>query len=118
MSALGSVDVSSVTSAEMNVSIKDMIVGIVPSNFVKSFLESDMLQLIFLAILCGVATGMIGKYSAIVREIFEAGNALFLKITTIIISFMPFAVFCSILSMMLTTGAKQEGALDMETYTS
>lgn len=106
MSALGSVDVSSVTSAEMNVSIKDMIVGIVPSNFVKSFLESDMLQLIFLAVLCGVATGMIGKYSAIVREIFEAGNALFLKITTIIISFMPFAVFCSILSMMLTTGAK------------
>ena len=65
-----------------------------------------MLQLIFLAVICGIATGMIGKYSDMVKDLFEAGNDLFLKITTIIIGFMPFAVFCSITSMMITTGVK------------
>lgn len=106
MNALGTVDVSSITSKSMEVSIKDVIVGIVPSNFVKPFLESNMLQLIFLAVICGIATGMIGKYSDMVKDLFEAGNDLFLKITTIIIGFMPFAVFCSITSMMITTGVK------------
>ena len=106
MNALGIVDVSSITSKSMDVSIKDVVVGIVPSNFVKPFLESNMLQLIFLAVVCGIATGMIGKYSDMVKDLFEAGNDLFLKITTIIIGFMPFAVFCSITSMMITTGVK------------
>ena len=97
-------DASSITSQTMSVSIKDTIVGIVPSNFFKPFLESDMLQLIFLAVVCGVATGLIGKYSAMLKDLFQACNDLFLKITTIFIRMMPVAVFCSIASMMLTMG--------------
>ena len=47
----------------VHVSFTDMIVNIVPDNFFKPFLEAEMLQLIFLAVLCGIAVGMIGKYS-------------------------------------------------------
>ena len=94
----------SITSQTMNVSIKDMIVDIVPSDFVEPFVESNMLQLIFLAVLCGIAAGAIGRYSQMVKSFFEALNDLFLKMTTIIISFMPIAVFCSICSMMLKMG--------------
>ena len=96
----------SITSQTMNVSIKDMIVNIVPSDFVEPFVESNMLQLIFLAIICGIAAGAIGQYSQMVKSFVEALNDLFLKMTTIIISFMPVAVFCSICSMMLKMGIR------------
>lgn len=99
-------DASAITSQQMHVSLKDTIVNIVPSNFVKPFLNADMLQLIFLAAFCGIAVGMIGKYSRILSDFFEACNELFLKITVLLVKFMPLAAFCSILSMVLKTGAQ------------
>lgn len=99
-------DASSITSQQMHVSLKDTIVNIVPGNFVKPFLDADMLQLIFLAAFCGIAVGMIGKYSKILSDFFEACNELFLKITVLLVKFMPIAAFCSILSMILKTGVQ------------
>lgn len=96
--------VEKITSQTMNVSIKDMIVNIVPSDFAQPFVESNMLQLIFLAVICGIAAGMIGRYSEWVKDLFQALNDLFLKITTLVIRFMPIAVFCAICSMMLDMG--------------
>lgn len=96
---------SEVSLAEANVSIKDIIVGIVPENIVSPFAQADMLQIIFLAVLCGIAVGMIGEYSLRLREIIEACNQLFLKITVIIVKATPLAVFCSMTSLVLTTGA-------------
>ena len=95
---------TSAAAQTIQVSIQDMIVNIVPDNFFKPFLEAEMMQLIFLAVLCGVAVGMIGKYSRMLSDLFTACNELFLKITTLIIKFMPLAAFCSILSMILKTG--------------
>ena len=57
-----------------------------------------------MAVLVGVATGLLGEYSKMLIDLFTALNDLFLKITTLIIKAMPVAVFCSILSMMLTMG--------------
>ena len=96
--------VSKITSQNVNISIKDMIVNIVPSDFVAPFVESNMLQLIFLAIICGIAAGAIGRYSEMVKSFFEAINDLFLKITSIFIRFLPIAIFCSICSMILKMG--------------
>lgn len=98
------VDASAITSKTVSLSIKDTIVGIVPTNFLSPFLESNMLQLIFLAVVCGVAAGLIGKYSEMLTDFFQACNDLFLKITTLFIRVMPLAVFCSISSMILTMG--------------
>lgn len=91
---------------DVELSAIDMIVDIVPSNFVKPFLENNMAQLIFLAVLCGIAVGMIGKYSEVLIQIFEALNELFMKITAMIIRLMPVAVFCSMSSMVIDLGVK------------
>lgn len=85
-------------------SIKDMIVNIIPNNFLNPFLENNMIQLIFLSVLGGIAVGMIGKYSRILIDFFAACNEWFLKITSLIIKCIPIAVFCSFLSMILQTG--------------
>ncbi|MBQ8963852.1 MAG: dicarboxylate/amino acid:cation symporter [Clostridia bacterium] len=97
-------DVSAIASQAASVSVRDMIVGIVPTNILAPFLESNMLQLIFLAVLCGVAVGLIGDYSKTLRDLFEACGELFLKITSLVMRATPVAVFCAILSMVLKTG--------------
>lgn len=106
LSGMLQVDASAITSAQMNVSLKDILIGAVPSNIIKPFQDANMLQLIFIAALCGIAVGLIGSYSRILTDFFEACNELFLKITTLLIKFMPLAAFCSILSMLLQTGTQ------------
>ena len=97
---------STAGESSLDISVVDMIVNIVPSNFMKPFLEADMLQLIFLAVFCGVATGALGSKGKLISDIFCGLNDLFLKITTIIIKAMPVAVFCSIMALVLTTGVE------------
>lgn len=91
---------------DVEISAIDMIVDIVPSNFVRPFLENNMAQLIFLAVIVGIAVGMIGRYSEVLIQIFEAMNELFMKITAMIIRLMPVAVFCSMSSMVIDLGVK------------
>lgn len=87
-----------------NFSLKNLIVNIVPSNFINPFIKSDMLQLMFLGIICGLAVGSIGDYSKPLKDLFNALDELFMKITSMLTRFIPFAVLCSIFSMILTTG--------------
>lgn len=88
------------------VSLLDTIVDIVPSNLLKPFLDSDTLQIMFLAIMIGIAVGMIGEYSAVLKEIFEACNSLFLTVTTMISKFIPLVSFCSVTLMIVELGGK------------
>ena len=91
-------------SQTFSTSIKDIIVGSVPDSFLSPFLETNMLQLIFLSILCGLAVGNSGGYSKNLSTLFEALNELFMKITTLIMQGVHILVFCSILSLIITMG--------------
>ena len=95
---------TAVANQSLNLSLKDIIVGIVPTFFLSPFIEGNMMQLLFEAILFGIATGMIGEHSRVLKELFEACNDLFLRVTGIIMKATPLAVFCSILSLVLKTG--------------
>ncbi|MBQ3390121.1 MAG: dicarboxylate/amino acid:cation symporter [Firmicutes bacterium] len=85
-------------------SIRDMLINIVPSNFVQPFLESNVLQLMFLGVLCGLAVGSIGDYSRPLQDFFKSCYELFIKATGILTRFIPILVLCSIWSLILTTG--------------
>ena len=91
-------------NTDVEISFKDTIMNIVPGNFLSPFVESDTLQIMFLAIIVGIAVGMIGEYSNVLKEIFEACNSLFLTITTIITKFIPVAVFCSVTLLIVDIG--------------
>ena len=103
-SMLDSAQAAAASVETTSVSMLDTVINIVPDNFVLPFLNADMLQIIFIALLCGIAVGMIGDYSKPLKDFFEACNTLFLKITTLIIKFVPLAVFCSVISLILQTG--------------
>ena len=67
-------------------------------------MESNTLQIIFLAILLGIAVGMIGSYSRIIMDLFDACNQLFLTVTTLIAKLIPLAVFSSMFILITDTG--------------
>ena len=90
------------TSADT--SLLTTIINIVPDNFLKPFLESDTLQLIFLAVVCGVALGTLGDFSEKLSTLFEGMNELFLSITTMFSRFIPLAAFCSVVLMLVQLG--------------
>lgn len=97
-------DSSSISPAAIDISIKDTIINIVPTNIIDPFYKSNMLQLIFIAALLGIATSLIKDYSDMIKNFFQGLNELFLKVTALIIKFIPIAVFCSIMSMVITMG--------------
>lgn len=89
---------------DVDTSLLSTIINIVPSNLIRPFLEADTLQLIFLAVIIGIAVGKIGEYTPVLTEIFEACNQLFLTLTTMIAKFIPVAVFCSVSLMLVNLG--------------
>ena len=94
------VDVSGPTS----VSLIETLRGIVPDNFLKSFVDNNMLQLIFMGALSGFVLNSLGEKGAPVKRMFEALYEFFMKITALFIKMVPVMVFCSLASTLMTTG--------------
>ncbi|MCR5160320.1 MAG: dicarboxylate/amino acid:cation symporter [Lachnospiraceae bacterium] len=66
----GSVETASViVDTSIDTSILSTIINIVPSNILAPFVESNTLQVMFLAVLCGLAVGAIGEYSRTLKEL-------------------------------------------------
>ncbi|MFP5515132.1 MAG: cation:dicarboxylate symporter family transporter, partial [Alphaproteobacteria bacterium] len=56
----------------------DFVVGIVPDNVVGAFVQGDMLQILFFAVVFGVALSAMGQKGKMVEDIFDKiGHALF-----------------------------------------
>ena len=88
-------------SASTSVSLLDTLKGIVPDNFLRSFVENNMLQLIFLAILSGIVLNSLGEKGAPVKRMFDALYEFFMKITELFIRLVPVMVFCSLASTLM-----------------
>ena len=91
------------TAATTSISIKNMIINIVPTDMVSPFLKSDMLQVMFLAVLAGFGVTRLGATGAQVNHALDTLNELFLKITKIVIKFMPLSIFCAMANMVIKT---------------
>lgn len=91
--------------------LPQIITGIVPSNMIGAFLNADMLQIIFLSLITGIASGMLGKYTESVQSFLKAGNVLFSRITKIVVGAAPAAVACIMANMALKIDAGSLGAL-------
>lgn len=87
-------------SNEVSVSIKGTLIGIVPSDIISPFLKSDMLQIIFVAAMLGIAASL-ADGRGVFAQFITSANKVFSKFTAIIISVMPFAIFCSMAKMMV-----------------
>ena len=93
---------SSVNAQSASVSLLDTLVNVIPSDIVRPFLDGNMLQLLVLAVILGICTGLSGAKS--VTHIFTELNGIFAKAMEIFLKMIPAVIFCSIGSLILTAG--------------
>ncbi|WP_420337115.1 dicarboxylate/amino acid:cation symporter [Roseibium sp.] len=77
-------------------SLIQTLIGIIPNNPVAAAADGNILQIIFFAILFGLAINLAGEPAKPLRNIFDALNAAILKLTEIVIAFAPYGVFALI----------------------
>lgn len=101
-------DMSNLVSTEATIgeskSFVEVILGIIPSNPIQSLAEGEMLQIIFFALLLGIAMSMIGKKADPVRSFFESANEICMKMVSIIMSLAPYGIFALITKTFSTVG--------------
>lgn len=95
------------------ISLLDSIVNIVPTSFVGAFTGTEMLQIIFLAILAGAAATMLdnGDDRQKVTEFLGLCNRFFLKVASIVMKTIPLATFCAMTLLELTIDTSMVVAL-------
>lgn len=95
----------------ITLSLTDKLLSIIPTNFIGSFVENDMLKIMFLAILIGATLGRTGKHAERLKSTFDALNELFGKVTSALASLLPVAIFGSTANMAATLDVGAIGSL-------
>ena len=74
--------------------IKDIILGIIPSNPIKAMADGNMLQIIVFSILFGIAIRSLGDSVKIIKDAVNSITEIVLKLVMFIINIAPYGVFC------------------------
>lgn len=102
---------AAVDSSTTVITLKSTIVNIIPSNLINAFANFDLIQIMVLGILIGIAAGMLGEQSSSAQNMLSTMNALFTRAVTMIVQCMPVVVFCSMAKMVLTIDLSSLAAL-------
>ncbi|HMU47472.1 MAG TPA: dicarboxylate/amino acid:cation symporter [Chitinophagaceae bacterium] len=87
------------------------LINIIPENIFRSFVNGDMLSVIFFAVLLGIfATQLSENFKNMTLKGVNAGFELMMKITHFIIRFTPLGVM-AIIAVVVADNMAQEGAL-------
>ncbi len=95
-------------------SLMDTLVNIFPSNFITPMSESNMLQVIVMALLIGFAIILIGeKKNTRIVELCGDINEVFMKCMEMILKLSPIGVFCLLCPVIAANGPAIIGSLAM-----
>ena len=77
-----------------SMSFSKMLIGIIPTNIFEATAKANMMQIVFFALVTGCfVAGMKGEHGTTLRNFFEAGTQLMMKMTMFIIKLAPYGVF-------------------------
>lgn len=85
--------------------IFSLVVNIVPSNPVQAFASGDMLQIIFMAILTGLAIQALDSRGGPAIRTFKMANELMMKLVGLVMSLAPYGVFALMIQLGATLDA-------------
>lgn len=85
-------------------SLKDVIVGIFPSNPVKAMAEGNMLQVIVFALLVGIAITKCGEPGKRIKASLEDWNEIVMRLVMMLMAIAPYGVFCLLVSLFSNMG--------------
>jgi aerobic C4-dicarboxylate transport protein len=93
VSALAKSDISSYVTAGKSMTFADFVTHIVPTSVVDAFAKGDMLQVVFVAVLFGIALAFVGEDGRAVTHLFEALSRVFFRIVAIVMIVAPIGAF-------------------------
>ena len=105
----GEVDTFSPTTGDS--SLYGTVMRIFPNNIFGAFVENNMLGIVFISILFGIALNLTDELTGGMSKTFEKLNTVFLKIVLLIMSFAPIGVFCLMGSYVMAKGLNVFGDL-------
>ena len=85
-------------------SLREVFLGIVPVNPVKSLAEGEMLSIIFFAIFMGIGIIVAGDRARPLAQLFDGASAVMLHLVQIVMEFAPFGVFALIAVVVGSSG--------------
>lgn len=83
---------------------RETLLGLIPDNFFAAFTTGSMLQILFIAVILGIAAIRI-KDSDRIKTFLKSGNDLFNEAIKIVLSFIGVSIFCSLASTAYSFGA-------------
>ncbi len=86
----------------VTISVLDTLIGAVPTDIITPFQKSDMLQIIFMAVVLGLTASTITRKYHSLRDGLVMMNVAFSAITKNLVAFIPLVVFCSMAKMMIS----------------
>ena len=104
-------DVEAFTPTTGDSSLYGTVMRIFPNNIFGSFVENNMLGIVFISILFGIALNLTDELTGGMSKTFEKLNTVFLKIVLLIMSFAPVGVFCLMGSYVMAKGLNVFGDL-------
>ena len=84
-------------AAARTLSLKDVIVGLIPANPVAAMANGEVLPIIVFAILLGLAINAAGRPAQPLKELFDAANAAIMKLVHFVMEAAPFGIFALVL---------------------
>ena len=76
--------------------VAERLYGIIPTNPIEALASGNVLAVIFFSVLLGIGILLAGEKAAPVAKLFDAGAAVMLKITHMVMEVAPFGVFALI----------------------
>ena len=104
-------DVEAFTPTTGDSSLYGTVMRIFPNNIFGAFVENNMLGIVFISILFGIALNLTDELTGGLSKTFEKLNTVFLKIVLLIMSFAPAGVFCLMGSYVMAKGLNVFGDL-------
>ena len=104
-------DVEAFTPTTGDSSLYGTVMRIFPNNIFGAFVENNMLGIVFISILFGIALNLTDELTGGLSKTFEKLNTVFLKIVLLIMSSAPVGVFCLMGSYVMAKGLNVFGDL-------
>ncbi len=98
--------------------ILDLMIRMVPTNPIQAMVEGEMIQVIIFCLLFGYfSTKVAEPYRSLIRNFFEGGFEIMMKLTHLIIMFAPIGIFGLVAKMVATAGVGAFANLGMYALT-
>jgi Na+/H+-dicarboxylate symporter len=78
-------------------SLQEMFVNLIPSNPIKALSEGNILQIIFFAVVLGLAINLSGEKGKRLADFFQDASSVVMKMVMLLMKLAPYGVFCLII---------------------